>query len=155
MTPNQYITQDQIGYVFSELNYEMCDDRRKEDLVMRAIGDFESDMAEKFVVPLVGRDVPYDSTPQYARVKVYAALKAKLKELIGYDQNKTLTGTAETTEKFLNVHGQEYTSLKKSIINHKIDYGFLLLDYAQDSQVPVQKLRLSRADNSESTEADD
>lgn len=151
-----YITQEQIGYIFKELNYETCDSRQRDDLVIRAIGDFESDMSEKFIVPLIEKEGgAYSTAPHHARIKVYAALKAKIKELIGFDQNKNLTGTLEGTEKFLNVHGTEYTGLKKSLLNHKIDFGFQLLDYAQDAQIPVQKLRLSRAYNGESTEADD
>lgn len=153
---NLYITAEQVGYIFQELNYDQCESRRRDDLVMRAVGDFESDMSEKFVVPLIAKNkLPYLSAPEYARVKVYAALKAKIKELIGYDQNRNLTGTMEGTEKFLNVHGTEYASLKKALLYHKINYNFELLEYAEESQIPVQKLRLSRAFNGESTEADD
>lgn len=151
-----YITQEEFGYIFKELNYDQCDSRQRDDLLKRAVGDFESDMSEKFIVPLICKGGgAYTTAPQHARVKVYAALKAKIKELIGFDQNRNLTGTLEGTEKFLNVHGTEYTALKKSLLNHKIDYGFELLDYAEDAQIPVQKLRLSRAYNGESTEADD
>lgn len=125
-------------------------------MLARAVGDLESDLSEKFIVPLVKRGGgAFSLNAEHAKIKVYSALKAKMKELIGYDQNRNLTGTLEGTEKFLNVHGIEYSSIKKSLLNHKIDFGFELLDYSDDAQIPVQKLRLSRANNSESTEADD
>lgn len=139
-----------------ELNYVLSSSQQKDDLLKRAIGDMEADLSVKFIVPLVEKmGGAYSTAPEYARVKVYAALKAKIKELIGFDQNRTLTGTVEGTEKFLNVHGIEYSSLMKSLVNSKIDYKFRLLDFADDAQTPVQKLRLSRANNAESLEADD
>ena len=156
MLTSIYITDTEFQFIFKELNYEACDSRQRDDLLRRAVGDFESDMSEKFVVPLRPKTGgAYTSCAEHAKSRVYAAMKAKVKELIGFDQNRNLTGTLETTEKFLNVHGIEYSSIKKSLLNHRIDYGFSLLDYADDAQVPVQKLRLSRAYNGESTEADD
>ena len=148
MAQNQYITKTQYDVVLNDLNMQVCDDAKRQYILDRATGDLEADLAQKFVVPLVpAAGGAYSTAPQYARNKVLNALIAKIREIIGYDKNRTLAGTIDSTEKFINVHSIEYKDQIKGLLNPKIDYKFLLLDYADDAQVPVQHLGLSRADN--------
>jgi hypothetical protein len=152
MAINPYITREQFEFVVRDLNYEGGTDRMAE-LLARATGDLESDLARKFVVPLVPRGASrISSSPQaqnyaFANAKVLNAMKAKLRAIIGYDQNRNLTGTIENTEKFLNVHEIEYKNHIKDLLDNKIDFGFTLLGQAEDAQTPVQHLALSRANN--------
>ena len=151
---NPYITREQVDFILADLNVEWGTMReaRIKDLLERAIGDLESDLARKFVVPLTAARSRHLSSPQavnykFATVKVQNAMKAKIRAILGFDQNKQLTGVIETTEKFMNVAEGEYNSHIKDLLDPKIDFGFMLLAQAQDSQTPVQHLALSRANH--------
>ena len=156
MAQNQYITREVFEMVLRDLNHlSDGDELRQKTLLDRATGDLEADLAAKFVVPLVSRSLaensylgaPQAQTYSFAKQKVLNALIAKIRAIIGYDVNRNLTGTIESTEKFLNVHEQEYKGLMRDLLDPKIDYGFRLLNQAADAQSPVQHLALSRADN--------
>jgi hypothetical protein len=145
---SQYITRAQYDSILAEVNGDTMSAPSKDDLLERASADLEADLAEKFVVPLVGTTgSAYSTTPTFARNKILNAMKAKIKELFGYDKNRELTGTIESTERFLNVHGGEYKNQIKQILNNKVEYGFKRLDQADDAQSPVQHIALSKADN--------
>lgn len=148
MAANQYLTQVQFKNILSDLNLESLEESRQVDLLARATGDLEADLSRKYVVPLISAlNVSYVASPTFARNKVVNAMRAKVKEIIGYDKNRELTGSIESTEKFINVHGIEYKDQLKTLLDPMIDFGFLLLIQAQDSQTPVQHIGLSRADN--------
>ena len=148
MAANQYLSAIQFKNILCDLNLESLDELRQVDLLARATGDLEADLSRKYVVPLIDANkVSYLSTPTFARNKVVNALRAKTKEIIGYDKNRELTGAIETTEKFINVHGLEYKEQLKVLLDPMIDFGFLLLAQAKDAQTPVQHIGLSRADN--------
>lgn len=145
---SQYITHAQYCLVLAEINADTMSVISKDDLLDRATADLEADLAEKFVVPLIPTiGGVYLSTPTFARNKVLNAMKAKIKELFGYDKNRELTGTMEGTERFINVHGLEYKGQIKQILNNKVEYGFKRLYQADDSQSPVQHIALSKANN--------
>lgn len=145
---SQYITKAQFDLVLAEINADTMPQLSKDDLLDRSSADLEADLAEKFVVPLVSTTGGlYLSTPTFARNKVLNAMKAKIKELFGYDKNRELTGTIESTEKFINVHGMEYKAQIKQILNNKVEFGFKRLDQADDSQSPVQHIALSKAND--------
>lgn len=142
-----YLKDEQYNWLLADLNFA-CDEAKKREILERAVGDMEADLSEKFVVPLINKDGGAYSTCQaFARNKIVNALKAKIREIIGYDKNRNLTGTIESTEKFLNVHGIEYKDQLKGLMNPRIAYGFQLQDQAQDAVEPVQHLGLARADN--------
>lgn len=148
MAQNQYITKQQLEWVFSDLNFDTCSEDKKQEMLDRATGDLEADLSKKFVVPLVAKaNGPYLTAPQFARNKILNAMKAKVREIIGYQLNKTLVGTVDSSEHFINVHGLEYKAQMKGVLDPLIDYGFLLLDQAQEAQTPVQHIGLSRANN--------
>jgi hypothetical protein len=143
-----YISDQSYGWVLQDLNYSDSESAKKLEIIQRAVGDFEADMAQKFVVPLQTKTgTAYSLSPSFAQNKVLNAIKDKIREIIGYDKNRNLTGTIDSTEKFLNVHGEAYKKQIKDLLNPKIDYGFLMLDQAQDAQTPVQHIGLSKADN--------
>jgi hypothetical protein len=154
MAQNQYITKVQFDYIFTDLNYETSDETRKVELLDRATGDLEADLARKFVVPLIPQvsgmtyqQMLLQPNMKFAVNKVLNATKAKIRAIIGYEKNRNLTGTIDSTEKFLNVHETEYKECMKGLMDPMIDYGFLLLNQAQDAQTPVQHIALSKADN--------
>ena len=155
MITNPYITREQVDFILADLN--VCWDQgmkeaRVKDLLERAIGDLESDLARKYVVPLSSKVSPFLNSPQsgsykFAAAKVQNAMKAKLRAIIGFDQNRNITGVIENTQKFLNTAETEYNAHIKDLLDPKIDFGFLLLSQAEDAQSPVQHLSLSRANN--------
>lgn len=152
MSYNQYITQEQFDAVLKDLDAALSE-TQKQDLLDRATGDLEADLAQKFIVPLVPTaggtylQMTKNLNQKFAPNKVLNAMRAKIKEIFGYDKNRTLTGTIESTEKFINVHGIEYKEQIKGLINSMIVYGFKLQPQAEDAQTPVQHLGLSKANN--------
>lgn len=149
MPMSNYITDAAINWTLEDINYESIDLRKKQEIVDRASADFEADMSQKFIVPLLSSDgSAFSNAPLFARNKVVNAMRSKIREIIGYDKNRNITGIIESTEKFINVHGLEYKEQLKSLLNPKISYGFKLQDQAVDSQSPVQHLGLARSDNS-------
>jgi hypothetical protein len=149
MYVSKYIDSESFEWILHDLNYQDCDARKKSEILKRAVGSFESDMAKKFVVPLLADNgSPYANSPEWARNKVLNCLKAKVREILGYDKNRQLTGTIESTEKFINIHGIEYKEEIKTLLDPMIDFGFKLLKQAEDAQTPVQSLGLARANNS-------
>lgn len=153
MAQNQYMAQAQFEEVLKDLNYQSCEESVKKNLLDRATADLEADLAEKFIVPLTPRagdtyaQMKIDVARMYATNKVVNALRAKIKEIVGFDKNKNLTGTIDSTERFINVHGIEYKGQIAALLKQVIDYQFKLLSQAQDAQTPVQHLGLARADN--------
>jgi hypothetical protein len=148
MAANQYLSSVQFLSILRDLNLESYDENRQADLLARATGDLEADLSRKYVVPLISADnSSYLNSPTFARNKIVNALRAKTKEILGYDKNRELTGAIESTEKFINVHGIEYKDQLKTLLDPMIDFGFLLLNQAKDAQTPVQHIGLSRADN--------
>jgi hypothetical protein len=144
---NQYITNDQFKWVLDDLNYE-ASPQKQQELLDRATGALEGDLVKKFYVPLVydnaGTAGAYASTPAFARNKILNCMKAKVRELIGYDKNRNLTGVIESTQKFINVHADEYKSEISGVMNNEAEFQFLRLPYAQDAKSPVQHLGLAR-----------
>ena len=153
MATNPYISREQLQFILHDLNVQEWSEARIQDLLDRATGDLESDLARKFVVPLIVRGPsPYLGSPQsqnyaFAKAKVANAMKAKVRAVLGFDLNRNQTGVIESTQKFLNVAEMEYNGHIKDLLDQKIDYGFVLLGQAQDAQTPVMHIALSRADN--------
>lgn len=151
---NPYITREQVDFILADLDikWDNMRDARIKDLLERAVGDLESDLARKYVVPLVSKVSPFLNSPQasnykFATAKVQNAMKAKVRAILGFDQQRNITGIIENTQKFLNTAETEYNAHIKDLLDPKIDFGFMLLSQAEDSQTPIQHLSLSRADN--------
>ncbi len=151
MATNPYISREQLQFILHDLNVQDWSESRIQELLDRATGDLESDLARKFVVPLIERGPsPSLGSPQsqnysFAKAKVLNAMKAKIRAILGFDLNRNQTGVIESTQKFLNVAEMEYNGHIKDLLDPKIDYGFVMLGQAQDSQTPVQHIALSRA----------
>jgi Na+-translocating ferredoxin:NAD+ oxidoreductase RnfC subunit len=138
-----YITDTEFNWLLSDLNIAYDQDK-KDDLLKRAIGDFEADMSKKYIVPLIDKTgVAYTSAPAFAQNKVLNAVKAKVRQLIGVDKNRNLV--IESTERYIDTHKIEYNDNVKTLLDPMIDFGFMLLNQAQDAQTPVQHLALSKA----------
>jgi hypothetical protein len=152
VSANQYITQEQFDQVLKDLDAAYSE-TQKQELLDRATGDLEADLAEKFLVPLAPLTggtylmMTKNLNQKFACNKVLNAIRAKIKEIIGYDKNRVLTGTIDSTEKFINVHGIEYKAQIKTLLNPMIVYGFKLQPQAEDAQTPVQHLGLAKANN--------
>lgn len=152
MSSNQYIDQVDYDSVLQDLDV-VLDENKKRNLLDRATADLEADLSQKFIVPLTPAlggtylSMKHNLNQRFAPNKVLNALRAKIKEIVGFDKNRQLTGTIESTEKFINVHGIEYKDQLKTLLNPMIVYGFLLQNQAVDAQTPVQHLGLAKADN--------
>lgn len=164
MTPapvqNQYINVYQFTDILNDLSLSTMSVNKQQDLLNRATADMEADLSKKFVVPLVfsveGFEVqstastPYNAPPPqygFAPIKVLSALKEKIREVVGYDKNRNLLGTIENTQKFLSVHGEQYTKLMNEIMAWDLDTGFLLNSYSTDAKTPIQHIGIARPDN--------
>jgi hypothetical protein len=158
---NQYINVYQFQGILDDLSLQGYSEQKKQDLLNRATADMESDLSKKFVVPLVfsvfgfevqsTQSTPYNAPPAqygFAPIKVLNALKEKIREIVGYDKNRNLLGTIENTQKFINVHGEQYTKLMGEIMAWDLDTGFLLNKYSTDAKTPIQHIGLARPDNS-------
>jgi small nuclear ribonucleoprotein (snRNP)-like protein len=149
---NQYITETEYSWVINDLNLDVTDSK-KEEILKRATADLESKLAKKFIVPLVAVQsgtnlaLDYSSSPEFARMKILNALKAAIKSVIGFDQNRTLTGTIDSAERFMNVHADEFKSHMKDLLDPMVDFGFKLQPQAMNAQDPVQSIGLARANN--------
>lgn len=145
MPSNQYITSQQFDVVLQSLNYQASTTQQQE-ILDRATGDLEADLAEKFVVPLEYKGGgAFTACPAFAKMKVLNALKAKVRQIIGYDQNRNLV--IESTERFVDTHGRDYKDQIKVLLESKIDFKFRLLSQAEEAREAVQFLGLARSNN--------
>lgn len=145
---NQYISEDSYDYVLNDLSIDTTDTDKTQEILDRATGDIEADLARKFVVPLVATDGgAYSTCPAFAKNKMVNVIKAKLREIIGYDKNRNLTGTMGSTDTFINVHGVEYTKQIKEMLDQEIEYGFKLNSQSEGTKVPINPMVLARANN--------
>lgn len=153
MPSNIYITSQQFDFVLQDLNYDVSQPNQQE-LLDRATGDLEADLAEKFVVPLekYGGGA-FSLCPQFSRNKVLNAIKAKIRQIIGVDQNRNLV--IDSTERYIDTHGRDYKQHIDKLLDHKIDYGFALINPAEDAREQVQHLGLARAYNNTDPNTED
>lgn len=143
---NAYITETQFERVLKVLNVENMESEDKQELLDTATGDMESDLVERFVVPLVGTSSEaFSLTPKYSQQKILTMLKAKIRQIIGLDKNKNLV--IDSTQKFIDVHKITYTDCLKVFMDAKKTFGFMLQPQAQGAVEPVQSVGLARADN--------
>lgn len=149
---NAYITEAQFEKVLKTLNVEY-DDEDQQELLDRATGEMEADLAERFVVPLVeASGGSYASTPLWSRSKVMSALRAKIRQVIGADSNRNVV--VESNQRFIDLHASEYTKQLKALLNPKIIFGFKMQGHADGAVTPIQSIGLARADNELSVEDD-
>jgi hypothetical protein len=149
---NQYITREQFESTLADLNYE-ASASKKIELLDRATADLEADLSKKFVIPLAPSaggsyaSMLQNPATKFAVSKVLSALKSKIREIIGYEKNRNLTGTIESTEKFINTASIEYRDQIRGLLDPLINYNFKLQGQADDAQSPVQHLALSKGHN--------
>lgn len=150
---SQYITDAEFERILADLNVDSKEDDEKLDLITRAVGDMEGDLVMRFVVPLFGYDGgDYSTVPQYTRAKVLNALRAKIRALIGFDNNRNLV--IDSTQRYINTHEVEYQSCIKALLDPKRDFKLRLQDLAEDAVMPKQKVGIARADNEMTIEDD-
>lgn len=159
LVQNQYINYKQLQEILDDLTYAPSE-TAKQDLLNRATSDMEADLSSKFQVPLVFSSVGFETystvtipwtTPpaayKFAIYKVLSLLNEKIREIIGYNKNRNLLGTIENTQKFINVHGEEYKKLLNEFLDSDIYYGLQMQKWAVDSRTPIQHVALARADD--------
>ena len=86
-----YITKGNYVDLLTDLNIDSLADTKQNELLDRAVGEMESDLVERFVVPLEALSGPFSTSPDYSRQKVLSTLKSKIRQIIGGDQQKNLT----------------------------------------------------------------
>lgn len=144
---NQYITAEQLTFIFDDLNFDVVE-AKAQDILDRATGDFEFDLSERYVIPLVAPEDGgvYLDAPEYARKKVLNVLKAKIRAIISIEQDKNRSGS-EGAEKYVNTWASDYKRGLTDLLDPKKPAAFRLADFAGDAQTTVQRIALSRADN--------
>ena len=147
----RYITKDEFNEVLEDLNIDASEEggfssKRQRKLLMRANGDLESALVERFIVPLVGTAGGFEQAPEYARQKVLNALISKLRQLIGLDKQKNIV--IDSTERFIDLKKADYNGHVKDLLNHKRIFGFKLQRFANDGALePVQVIGVARSNN--------
>lgn len=149
---NQYISGEKFQGILEELNINITEKGRdgyydSKSLLERATGDLESDLVERFVVPLVAHNGgAFSSAPDYAKQKVLNAINAKIRQIIGNDLNKNGI-TIDSTQKFIDVQKTAYEDHRRGLLDPKKLYGLKLQEQAEGAVVPIQTIGLGRADN--------
>ena len=90
-----YITKANFQKILVDLNVDSTADGgfgevEQNDLIDRAVGDLESDLVERFIVPLLALKTGFENAPSYSRQKVLNAIKAKIRQIIGEDKQKNI-----------------------------------------------------------------
>jgi len=143
---SQYITDKKLNEILNEQNIQGYGEERKQDLIDRAVGDLESGICERYVVPLINADSgEYSTTPKFAQQKVLNAVISRIRGLIGNDQMRNLV--IESTQKYVDVHAADFAKHIKELLDAKKHFGFKLNDASDGAYDPVQSLGLARADN--------
>lgn len=154
-----YISRSEYEKVLSDLNVDTeeeggLDNKGKNDLLDRAIGEMESDLVERFVVPLQGLSGDYSTAPAYSTQKVLSCLKSKIRQIIGGDKQKNIV--IDSTERFIDLKKSEYNGHIKDLLNHKRDFKFKLQEFANDTAVqPVQTIGVARPSSTRTTSIHD
>lgn len=143
---NDYITESQFGGILDALNIELDADIDQQDILDRATGDLESELVERFVVPLVpDSGGAFSTAPSYARLKVLSALRAAIRRTIGQDKNVNIV--VESTERYIDLHDKAFKDHVKTLLDPKKHYGFKMQTQADGAIDPIQSIGLARADN--------
>lgn len=145
-TTNAYLSDAQFQVILKALNVDTMSDDEQQDLLNRATGDVETELCERFVVPLVADNAgAFNTAPVYAQQKVINALRAAIRKNLAEDKNANIV--VESTERFINVHEKAFEAHIKILLNPKKHYGFKMQSQADGAIDPVQTIGLARADN--------
>ena len=148
----RYISKKAYLKVLEDLNIDQTEEGGfdtfdENDLIDRAVGDLESDLVKRFVVPLVALSGgPYDSSPFYDKQKILNAIKSKIRQLIGDDKVKNIV--IDSSERYIDLKKSSYKSDIKTLLDPERIYGFRLQTFADDGALnPVQQIGVARPDN--------
>lgn len=151
-----YITKTNFLKMLVDLNVDATADGgfgdvEQNELIDRAVGDLESDLVERFVIPLQALKGDFASAPIYSKQKVLNALKSKIRQIIGGDKQKNIV--VDSTERFIDLKLKEYNAHIKDLLNHKRDFKMKLQEFASDTAVqPVQTIGVARPSSKRSIE---
>ncbi len=150
---SQYITDDQFTDIIDEQNITGKTDEQLQNIVDRASGDLETELCERFVVPLQGiAGADYSSCPGFALQKITNAMIAKVRQIIGKDAARNIV--VDSTQKYIDVHMVDFKGHIKDLLDAKKHFGFQLNSASDGAYDPVQSLGLARADNRMKVEFD-
>lgn len=140
-----YISEEEFQKILDALNLNYTEDQRQ-DLLERATGDFESDMCERYIVPLVCEaGSPFKDAPPFAKRKVLNAMNLKIRQIVGSDNNRNLI--IDSTQKFIDTQKYAYQDCVKVLLDPKKVFGFKFQPQAEGAVEPYQSIGLGRADN--------
>ncbi len=143
-----YIKKDNFKKVLKDLNVDATadggfDETEQNELLDRAVGEMESDLVERFIIPLLALAGSFDTAPVYSRQKVLSTLKSKIRQIIGGDKQKNIV--IDSTERFIDLKLAEYNRHIKDLLNHKRDFKLKLQEFASDTSLqPVQTIGTAR-----------
>lgn len=149
MDSSIYITDDQFSTLLERLNVEFrgeSGEDEKEELLDRAVGEFEGDMVERYVVPLESQvGGTFESAPDSTKRLVLSTIKAKIRHLLGTDKLRNVV--VDGPQRFIDLHKSEYEGNVKRLLDPKKDFRLKLNQAAEGAVVPIQEMGIARADD--------
>ena len=151
MPKSIYITDAEINTILKQYSLELdpsgeygLTDDQINLLVEEAVGEFESKMCSRFVVPLVATTGSYTTAPASSITKAKICIKAMLRVVLARDHN---IATEFGSDAFMNQNNNTFKSHIKDFLDVKKVYGFKLQSFAGEASQPVQKIGLARGNN--------
>lgn len=143
---SRYIDEDKIDKILADLNIEGLSDDQVQNILDRAEGDLETELCERFVVPLISENGdPFFKAPKFAQQKVLNAIYAKIRSIIGKDKDRNIV--VDATQRYIDVHEQDFKQHIKTLLDSKKKFGFKLNTFSEGSYEPTQSIGLARANN--------
>lgn len=146
-----YISNPEFNSLLKRLNIDTetnggLDNSERLNLIDRAVGELETDLLDRFKVPLQkAGGGSYASVPAHTQFKVKSMLMAKIRELVGQDFQKNVV--VESTERFIDVKRMNYSRHLKEMLSEKKNFGLELNDFSEESWEPAQDLGVAKTDD--------
>lgn len=114
-------------------------------LIEEAVGEFETKMCSRYVVPLTTVNGSYELAPQASRAKAKIAVKAMIKVVLARDFG--VNSEYGENGEIMKMHQATFSGHLKDFLDVKKVYGFKLQEFAGEASQPVQTIGLARGNN--------
>ncbi len=139
---NQYLSDAMIETLKGRLNIKEDDDAVFDEIIAESIGEFETHVSKRFVVPLLRDDgVEYSAAPLHSRVQVQRIIKSIIKKNSALEFNVNSDESSNS-----NYLEQQYKAINggyKYLLDKEYDFNFKLQNFASDYN-PTQVMGLAR-----------
>lgn len=147
-----YISDDEIVTLLKRYSLEVdntsdigLSDADVDLLIEEAVGEFESKMCSRFIVPLIGISGSFDTAPASSQTKAKICIKAMIRIVLSRDHG--VNTDFGSSDNFKNQHLTTFNSHIKDFLDVKKLYGFKRQSFAGDASQPVQSVGLARGNN--------